>query len=167
MGLWWELCGFYGVGGGAEGLCFDEGADFVVAIDVGEGQRYTGYAVENPEAVGRGVVVDDHMAAYLRRVKGEPPDFYQADGFECYYVEYVDVEGHDAAVGQESPGYASTVGQPEGYAVKYEEAGKSGQWEGQHVNHLRGEIHPFPVVKRAYTQKSYEEEELPYPERVS
>lgn len=111
--------------------------------------------------------MDDHVAAYLRRVKGEPPDFYQADGFECYYVEYVDVKGHDAAVGQESPGYASTVGQPEGYAVKYEEAGQSGQWKCQHVNHLRGEIHPFPVVKRAYTQKSYEEEELPYPERVS
>lgn len=51
-------------------------ADFVVAVDSGEGEGNAGDTVENPEAVVRGVIVDDHMAAYLCWVKGKPPYFY-------------------------------------------------------------------------------------------
>lgn len=100
-------------------------ADFVVAVDASEGEGDASDAVENPEAVVRGVIVDDHMAAYLCGVEGKPPYFYEAYGFEGYDVEYVDVEGHGSTVGEEASGDAVGVGQPEGYAVKYDESSQA------------------------------------------
>ena len=76
-------------------------------------------------------------------------------------MEYVYVEGHGSTVGEEASGDAVGVGQPEGYAVKYEESSQACEGQGEHINHLRREIHAFPVEVRTYAQKSYKEHELP------
>ena len=66
----------------------------------GDGGAHDG--VENPEEIGGGVLVDDHVATDLGPVEAVIPDFERRDDLETDDVENVDIQRVVATIDHEA-----------------------------------------------------------------
>ena len=70
--------------------------------DAEQGHGGADDGVENPEEVGRAVLVDDHVTADLCPVESVPPYLERRHQFEGNDVENEDIEGVVAAIDEEA-----------------------------------------------------------------
>ena len=99
----------------------------------GDAQQRHGGAddgVEDPKQVGRRVLVDDHVAAYLAPVKAVVPYLDGRHNLEADDVEHVDVERVVAAIDHESLDDALVAVEPLSNVMHHQEADSPREGQG-------------------------------------
>ena len=89
--------------------------------DAEEGDGGADDGVEYPEEVGGGVLVDDHVAAYLAPVQAVVPDFDGRHDLEGDNVEDEDVARVVAAIDEEALHDALVAVKPRGDVMDHQE----------------------------------------------
>ena len=137
---------------------------FEPAVEGDAQQRHCGAddGIEHPEEVGRAVLMDDHVAAYLPPVEAVVPDLERRHEFEGDDVEDVDIERVVAAIDQEALHHALVAVEPRGDGMDHQEADGTGDWQGGHRPQVYLERHALEAQCRpAHEQRGIEQRQCP------